>query len=189
MKLISVNNKDAIKIASDVIHQGGVIVYPTDTLYGFGVDARNKSAIKKLNNIKRRKTPISVIVWSVDTLYSWSSITDSEFEKAKKIVLESNTIIIPIKNNIVNNSILADDGSLGVRMPHHNFPIDLCKNLQFPITTTSVNRAGEDSLNDPKLIGNKFNDEIDLIIDAGIMPKSKGSSIYKLVNSKLMLIR
>ena len=94
-----------------------------------------------------------------------------------------------LQNNIVDNSILAKDSSLGVRIPHHNYPINLCKNLNFPITTTSVNRAGENSLNDPELISDKFGNEIDLIIDAGKMPRSSGSSVYKLVNSKLKLIR
>ena len=190
MKLISVNNKNALSFASDIIIHGGIIVYPTDTLYGFGVDARNSSAIKKLNEIKKRKTPISVIAWSIDIVRSWSDVKYTDFEKAKKVLLESNTIIIPIKNNnIVDDSILAKDSSLGVRIPHHNYPINLCKNLNFPITTTSVNRTGENSLNDPQLIRDKFGNEIDLIIDAGKMPHSKGSSVYKLVNSKLKLIR
>jgi L-threonylcarbamoyladenylate synthase len=55
MKIISVNDKNSVNAAVNVILDGGIIVYPTDTLYGFGVDARNKSAIKKLNNIKRSK--------------------------------------------------------------------------------------------------------------------------------------
>lgn len=189
MKTISVNDKNSVNAAVNVILDGGIIVYPTDTLYGFGVDARNKSAIKKLNNIKRRKTPISVITWSVNAMFSWSNIDDTDFKKVENVLRESNTIIIPVKNNIAHKDILADDGSLGIRMPRHTYPISLCKTLNFPITTTSVNKAGEDPLNDPELIRNEFHDEIDLIIDAGRLPSSKGSSIYKLVNSKLKLIR
>ena len=189
MKFISVNDKNAINLASDVILGGGIIVYPTDTLYGLGVDARNKSAINKLNGIKRREAPISVITWSIETLYSWSTVNHNKLEKAKKVLKEANTIIVPIKNTIVHNSILAEDGSLGIRMPHHHFPINLCKNLGFPVTTTSVNRSGENSLNDPELISDEFSKDIDLLIDAGKMPESKGSSIYKLVNSQLTLIR
>ena len=131
MKLISVNDENAISYASDIIIHGGIIVYPTDTLYGFGVDARNSSAIKKLNEIKKRETPISVIAWSLDIVRSWSDIKHADFEKAKKVLLESNTIIIPIKNNIVDDSILAKDSSLGVRIPHHNYPIIYAKTLIF----------------------------------------------------------
>ena len=98
----------------------------------------------------KRKTPISVISWSIGTLASWSNINDAELKIAENVLRESNTIIIPVKNNVVHKSILADDGSLGIRVPHHSFPIELCKKLGFPITTTSVNRAGKDPLNDPK---------------------------------------
>ena len=97
MKSISVNDENAINLASDVILGGGVIVYPTDTLYGLGVDARNKSAINKLNGIKRREAPISVITWSIETLYSWSTVNHNKLEKAKKVLREANTIIVPIK--------------------------------------------------------------------------------------------
>ena len=66
MKVLSVDDKDAIKTASKIITAGGLIVYPTDTLYGFGVDSRNQSAINKINEIKKRKSPISVICWSIN---------------------------------------------------------------------------------------------------------------------------
>ena len=189
MNTVSLKDKNAITDAMDVILSGGIVVYPTDTLYGFGVDARNKLAINKLNDVKERKTPISVISWSIRALITWSNIDDADFKIAENILRKSNTIIIPVKENIVHKSILADDGSLGIRVPCHSFPIELCKQLGFPITTTSVNRAGKDPLNDPELIRNEFNNEIDLIIDAGKMPDSKGSSIYKLNNSKLKMIR
>ena len=189
MNIVSLKDKNAITDAMDVILSGGIIVYPTDTLYGFGVDARNKLAINKLNDVKERKTPISVISWSIRTLITWSNIDDADFKIAENILRKSNTIIIPVKENIVHKSILADDGSLGIRVPRHSFPIELCKQLGFPITTTSVNRAGKDPLNDPELIRNEFGAEIDLIIDGGKMPDSKGSSIYKLNNSKLKMIR
>ena len=189
MNIVSLKDKKAITDAMSVILNRGIIVYPTDTLYGFGVDARNKLAIKKLNDIKKRETPISVISWSIKMVASWSNINDAELKIAENVLRESNTIIIPVNNNVVHKSILADDGSLGIRVPNHSFPIELCKQLGFPITTTSVNRAGKDPLNDPELIRKEFGDEIDLIIDAGKMPDSKGSSVYKLDNSKLKMIR
>ena len=73
--------------------------------------------------------------------------------------------------------------------PQYPFPIDLCKELNLPITTTSVNETGSDPLNDPALIIDKFGSKIDLIIDAGKLPKSRGSKIYKLKNSKFIKIR
>ena len=87
MKTVNVNDKNSLEIASKVILEGGLIVYPTDTLYGIGADARNKKAIKKkINRIKRRETPISVIVWSVDVAGSWVLTTNEEFKIASAYI-------------------------------------------------------------------------------------------------------
>ena len=189
MKYINIDDMNAIDIASEVIQDGGLIAYPTDTLYGLGCDARNAQAIKKINLIKNRKTPISVIVWSLEVAASWALTSKKEFDEASTYIKESSTVILPVKNHIVHPSILADDGTLGLRMPHCDFPIALCAKLGFPITTTSINRTGQPPLSDPKLIKEQFDSEIDLIIDAGIIPNGKASTIYKLTNSKFSIIR
>ena len=189
MKYINIDDMNAIDIASEVIQDGGLIAYPTDTLYGLGCDARNEQAIKKINLIKNRKTPISVIVWSLEVAASWTLASKKEFDEASTFIKESSTVILPVKNHIVHPSILADDGTLGLRMPHCDFPITLCAKLGFPITTTSINRTGQPPLTDPKLIKEQFGSEIDLIIDAGIIPNGKASTIYKLTNSKFSIIR
>jgi len=189
MKYINIDDMNAIDIASEVIQDGGLIAYPTDTLYGLGGDARNAQAIKKINLIKNRKTPISVIVWSLEVAASWTLASKKEFDEASTFIKESSTVILPVKNHIVHPSILADDGTLGLRMPHCDFPIALCAKLGFPITTTSINRTGQPPLSDPKLIKEQFDSEIDLIIDAGIIPNGKASTIYKLTNSKFSIIR
>ena len=189
MKYINIDDMNAIDIASKVIQDGGLIAYPTDTLYGLGCDARNEQAIKKINLIKNRKTPISVIVWSLEVAASWTLASKKEFDEASTFIKESSTVILPVKNHIVHPSILADDGTLGLRMPHCDFPIALCAKLGFPITTTSINRTGQPPLSDPKLIKEQFDSEIDLIIDAGIIPNGKASTIYKLTNSKFSIIR
>ena len=189
MKYINIDDMNAIDIASEVIQDGGLIAYPTDTVYGLGCDARNEQAIKKINLIKNRKTPISVIVWSLEVAASWTLASKKEFDEASTFIKESSTVILPVKNHIVHPSILADDGTLGLRMPHCDFPIALCAKLGFPITTTSINRTGQPPLSDPKLIKEQFDSEIDLIIDAGIIPNGKASTIYKLTNSKFSIIR
>ena len=189
MKVLSVDDKDAIKTASKIITAGGLIVYPTDTLYGFGVDSRNQSAINKINEIKKRNSPISVICWSINICSKWVEVSQNNLLEASRYLNESSTVILPVKKNIVHSSILGSDQTLGIRIPQYSFPIDLCKELNLPITTTSVNETGSDPLNDPALIIDKFGSKIDLIIDAGILPKSRGSKIYKLENTKFIKIR
>ena len=74
MKILKVSDSKVIPIAIKILNDGGVIVYPTDTLYGFGADATNDSAIEKINSIKGRKSPISVLAPDINTAISWMDI-------------------------------------------------------------------------------------------------------------------
>jgi len=186
---VLLNSKNALQAAGNAILFGGVIVYPTDTLYGFGVDARNENAIKRLNAIKGRTGPMSVIAPDVNTVLNWTNISYQDWEMVKKFLRGPTTIILPVKKGIVHSSILGKDGTLGIRIPSHSFGPELTSKLGFPITTTSVNKTYENPLNNPKDIIHKFDGEFDLLIDDGNLPKTKGSTIYKLEKSKLTIIR
>lgn len=186
---ISAQSDHVIQAAGNAILYGGVIVYPTDTLYGFGVDARNASAIDRLNQIKGRVSPMSVIAPNASTVLSWTDISYEDWEMVKKFLRGSTTIILPVKEGIVHPSIMAGDGTLGIRIPAHSFGPDLCDKLGFPITTTSVNQHGKPALNNPNEIVDEFGEAFDLLIDDGELPESTGSTIYKLKKSKLKVIR
>ena len=186
---ILISSKNALQTAGNVILFGGIIIYPTDTLYGFGVDARNEAAIKRLNRIKGRTGPMSVIAPDVNTVLNWSNISYQDWKLVKKFLRGTTTIILPVKEGIVHPSILGKDGTLGIRIPSHSFGPNLTGKLGFPITTTSVNKTNESPLNNPNDVINKFDGEFDLLIDDGKLPGSKGSTIYKLEKSNLTVIR
>ena len=186
---VNSNSKKSILNAAEVILNGGIIVYPTDTLYGFGVDANNISAINKLNKLKGREGPISVVMQDINTIISCAKIDDVEAEIIRKNLIGYTTIILPVKSGTVYKSIMGEGETLGVRLPDHSFATNLCKLIDGPITTTSVNRSGEIPLNDPNEIFKVFNGEFDLLIDDGKINHTKGSTIYKLENYKLNTIR
>ena len=186
---VNSNSKKSILNAAEVILNGGIIVYPTDTLYGFGVDANNISAINKLNKLKGREGPISVVMQDINTIISCAKIDDVEAEIIRKNLIGYTTIILPVKSGTVYKSIMGEGETLGVRLPDHSFSTNLCKLIDGPITTTSVNRTGEIPLNDPNEIFKVFNGEFDLLIDDGKINHTKGSTIYKLENYKLNTIR
>ena len=77
-KHLSIDNTNILDASAEVVGHGGIIIYPTDTLYGFGVDARNKDAIDKINKIKGRNSPMSVIAADFEQLLSWTLISDVE---------------------------------------------------------------------------------------------------------------
>ena len=186
---VNSNSKKSILNAAEVILNGGIIVYPTDTLYGFGVDANNISAINKLNKLKGREGPISVVMQDINTIISCAKIDDVEAEIIRKNLIGYTTIILPVKSGTVYKSIMGEGETLGVRLPDHSFATNLCKLIDGPITSTSVNRSGEIPLNDPNEIFKVFNGEFDLLIDDGKINHTKGSTIYKLENYKLNTIR
>ena len=186
---VDCKSKKALLIAQKVILDGGIIVYPTDTLYGFGVDARNKLAISKLNQIKGRKSPMSVIMHDKNMVFSCIDIPKKHHDKINKYLEGKSTIILKVKSGVVHPDILGINKSLGIRIPDHNFGPRLCKILGFPITTTSVNRTGDTPLNDPNKIIKAFYGEFDLLIDDGIMENVSGSTIYKYDNSKIKVLR
>ena len=186
---VNSNSKKSILNAAEVILNGGIIVYPTDTLYGFGVDANNISAINKLNKLKGREGPISVVMQDINTIISCAKIDDVEAEIIRKNLIGYTTIILPVKSGTVYKSIMGEGETLGIRLPDHSFATNLCKLINGPITTTSVNRSGEIPLNDPNEIFKVFNGEFDLLIDDGKINHTKGSTIYKLENYKLNTIR
>ena len=188
MKKIHYKNEKAIVEACTVIKNGGVIVYPTDTLYGFGCDAKNETAIQKINSIKGRISPISVIAPNIKAVAQWMNIPEFHKTEILDILSESQTVIAPVKENIVSTLILGKGHSLGIRIPNHPFCQQLSNAYPNPITTTSVNRTEQSSMTNPNLIQDEFETEINLIIDGGIID-GNGSSIFQYTNGELAVIR
>ena len=180
---------DAVSSAAEIIKSGGIIVYPTDTLYGFGGDATNSVVVKKIYKIKKRCSPMSVLVSNISMAFEISNLSEEEKIIISQNLGGANTIIVPAKKRALCPEIYGPNDSVGVRMPNHPFGKNLVQTLNFPITTTSVNRTGEPPLNDPDDIMKQFGDKIDLMVDDGPLPYSQGSTIYKLIDKKLEIIR
>ena len=189
LKHLSIDNTDILVESAEVLDRGGIIVYPTDTLYGFGVDARDKTAIDKINKIKGRNSPMSVIAANFEQLLSWTIVSDIELDLVNENIGEKTTFILPAVEGVIHGSILGPDNTIGIRIPTHPFGPDLVAKIGYPITSSSVNRHGNKPLNNPTMIIQEFGEEIDLIIDAGILPSSKGSTIYMIHKNQLKKIR
>lgn len=189
MKRLALNKPLLINEACEILHNGGIIVYPTDTLYGFGVDATNPKAIDKINRLKGRTGPVSVIAPDIGTAKTWIKCTKTEWSLIKEKLGGPTTVIVPVVDAIVHDSVLGPHHTLGIRIPHQPVILELVKQLGKPLTTTSVNRSGRPALNDPDCILSEFDRECDLLIDAGPLPPSKGSRIYRLRDGELEVLR
>ena len=185
---VAINTPGTLSRALGVIRSGGLLVYPTDTLYGFGCDATNDKAVHNLNRVKSRSGPLSVIAPDPVTALSWTSLPSREFHLIREYLGGPRTVIIPVKPGIVVDAILGPKKTLGIRIPATAFILELAELASVPITTTSVNRTGEQPLNDPAEIMEIFSSDIDLLIDAGPLPTSGGSTIYRWRMGKIELV-
>ena len=176
-----------IDLAKTTLENGGVIVYPTDTLYGFGVDATNTEAIQRLNRLKGRVKPLSIVLESLDHMHDFAEFDGQIESEINKLLPGSYTVLLPSKKSALSSLVQSGSLSLGIRIPDHFFPIELVKLLGKPIITTSINRHGTDPLNDVTQVEIDFPD-VDIFEDPKHTP-SKGSTIIDYTSSPPVVIR
>ena len=187
-KRLSSDILGSIEKAATILANNGIIIYPTDTLYGFGCDATNEKAIIKLNKLKNRTSPMSVLAPNKETASGWMDIPENEKTLPLEKLVGATTIVVPVKEGIVHPSIQGKNHSLGIRIPNHPFCDQLSIEFKKPITTTSVNRKGVPPMTDPEKIIEEFENEIDLFLEDGII-EGKGSTVYKYENGALKILR
>lgn len=190
---IDKNNPDPKTLvqAAETLISGGLLVYPTDTAYGLGVDATNDNAIKKLYELKGRafSKPTHVVVrdWKMVTnLTQPGTLAKALFTKH----LPGPLTIVIAKKKDVSDVLTAGRPTLGIRIPNSPITQKLSKLVDFPYTTTSANRSSEATpYSLPEL--NKVLDlsKIDLVLDAGPLPKTPPSTIVDTTTEPPTVIR
>ena len=189
MKVLSTSSSEALVQAADVLNNGGIVAYPTDTLYGLGADALNSTAVQRVSQIKGRSGPWSIAVSDHKMLAKYCVINKNHATFVTQNLPGSVTLILPGSAETLAPDLLGDDCSIGIRIPDNSISINLVRKLGRPITSTSVNRSGEPAMNDPTQIAEQFSEEIDLILDAGTLPPSSGSIIYNLTRDPIEKLR
>lgn len=146
--------KEDIEAALRVLRAGGIIVYPTDTVWGIGCDATNAEAVQRLYALKRREDSKSMLVLLDSTAKlnyyvtdvpetAWALLEASDLSDESDISdTKPLTIIYPKARNLAAN-LLAEDGSIGIRITNEPFSKALCERLRHPIVSTSANISGE----------------------------------------------
>lgn len=135
-------NED-IKNAIDVLIKGGVIIYPTDTIWGIGCDATNEEAVKKVYNLKKRidrKSMLALVDSPVKVEFYVSEVPDSAWDLIE-LSEKPLTIIYSGARNLASN-LIADDGSIGIRVTREKFSKHLCERFRKAIVSTSANVSG-----------------------------------------------
>jgi L-threonylcarbamoyladenylate synthase len=184
-----------LDLALKILKQGGSVVYPTDTAYGLGVDANNFKAVQKLYKIKGRKNqPTHIIVSSLAMAKRYVQFSKTAEKTFKTFLPGALTIVLPLKKNISKsiNLLSADSDTIGIRIPNNKTALELVRRFGNPITTTSANPTNEktpysaiDSYNLFKT--RKY--KPDLYLDEGRLKKIKPSTMVKIINDKIEVLR
>lgn len=185
--------QEDIKKACEVLRKGGVILYPTDTIWGIGCDATNEDAVKRVYEIKKRDDSKSMLVLMENPVKLQNYIADVPDIAWDLIDLADKplTIIYDGARNLAAN-LIAEDGSVGIRITSEPFSAELCKQFRKPIVSTSANLSGETSPSNFREIPEEIKKVVDYIVTYRQKDKSKAqpSGIVKLSkNGTINIIR
>lgn len=178
-----------INKAVEVLRNGGVIIYPTDTVYGIGCDIYNQEALQKVHNIKHEAGTklFSFICPDLKDIAKYAKVSDYAYRTMRKLLPGPYTFVLPAARE-VPKKLWTKRKTVGIRIPDHPVALMLAKELGNPIVSTSVtNRKGE-ILFDPEEIRFVFNTQVDLMLSSGAL-EGKPSSIIDISNEEPEVIR
>ncbi len=192
MKILKTDNsspdENVINEAIDVLANGGVVIYPTDTVYGLGANIFNNRAVRNVFKIKQRSLlkPLSILVPDTDTIELIAQISIYQKDMIDKYLPGPYTFILN-KTPVVPRVVTGGLNHVGVRVPENEIACTLAS--LFPITTTSANLSNENVLSTPKDILNQLGCDVDLVIDVGPLESNKSSTIVDLTTLQPTFIR
>lgn len=180
-----------LKEVANIIKDGGIVIFPTETVYGIGVNGLNETAIKKLYEVKQRpiNKPISLLVNSIEMIEKVAKdITEIEYDLIKKFLPGPLTIVLK-KKDIVPDIVTAGFDTVGIRMPENEIAQKLVEYAGVPIATPSANISGRPSGTNLKEIMKDFNNKVDYFIDGGVSKIGVASTIVQVINGNPYILR
>jgi L-threonylcarbamoyladenylate synthase len=197
MRVIRINLKgDFSKVileAVAVLKRGGVIVYPTDTVYGLGANACDWYAAEQVFKIKKRpfSKPLPIIARNMKWVAELAFVPPKLEGVLSEIWPSPTTVILP-KKEVIPPIVTGKRKNVGIRIPDCALTDKLLGRFGYPLTATSANISGEEATGDIRIIAEMFHNEIwkpDLILDAGVLPKSEPSTVLDLTTIRPKVVR
>ncbi|MDA3900959.1 MAG: L-threonylcarbamoyladenylate synthase [Spirochaetes bacterium] len=163
-------HKRHIKQTVDILRSGGIIIYPTDTVYSFGCDFANRDSISRINRITNRdpKKPLSIILSDLSDMHMYvKHVSNEAFKIIKRSTPGPFTFIFEASKEIPK-LLLTKQKTIGIRIPDNNFLRELISEYGQPIISTSVDTEPGDYMIDPVFLEEKHRKSVDLVLDAGL---------------------
>lgn len=184
------NQKEIHKVV-EILQDGGLIIYPTDTLYAIGCDALNVRAVENICRIKGvnpQKSNLSIICYDLSNVSEYAKVSNAAFKLMKKHLPGPFTFILPTSNELPK--IYKNRKEVGIRVPDNMIARELVHALGNPMLSMSLHDDNEqiEYITDPELIHEKYSHQIDVVIDGGY-GETEGSTIVNCTSDEFEIIR
>lgn len=182
---------DKIETIVNILREGGIVVYPTDTFYGLGANSYLTDAVKKIYTLKRRERlkPIPVVVSDLDMAEDITTDRPLIFQEITKRFWPGPLTIVLKASSKIPEEVQSPAESIGIRCPDLPWLRELIRQGRFPLTATSANLSGQTEITDPNVIKESFSGKVDLIVDGGNSPGGLPSTVVDLTGERPRIIR
>lgn len=199
MQTIKINSKNYTKESvlqiSRALELGQVVLFPTETVYTFAVDATSDDCIKKVYELKGRdfSKPLHVVVDSLTSAEKYVEVGDAAKKIAEKFLPGPLTLVLPKKENVLPDMLTSALPTLGIRIPNLKLCLDVAKEFKKPYTTTSANTSGGSNTYSVTDVLKQFDEEklkmIDLVVDVGPLPNLLPSTLLDVTVNPPQILR
>jgi L-threonylcarbamoyladenylate synthase len=178
--------EDALDEAAAAIRGGGLVVYPTETVYGLGADALDPEAVEAVFDAKQRPRdkPLSFAFPDWEAALDYVDVGETERAFMREFLPGPVTVVCE-KTDDVPDALTAGSDRVGVRVPDHEVALALCERVA-PITATSANISGTPSVTDPADFAPELLERVDAIVDAGETPGGTGSTVVDVASGDIL---
>lgn len=184
-------NQDELNEVVQILKSDGIVIFPTETVYGIGGNALSNKVVDKVYEAKKRPRDkaVNIMVANADQIEKYAIITsDLERKIINKFMPGPITIILK-KRPDFGDYFTADNDTIGVRIPNQKIINEILNRVDFPLIAPSANISGKDSGIEASVIADDFKDTVDAIIDGGKAELSTASTIVKVVNDEIVILR
>ena len=179
---IEMDYEKAFARAKEVLSSGGVIVYPTDTVYGIGGDARNSEVVERVRKIKGKDDSVfSILLGGMGMVREYAEVEGKALGAVLEAFPGATTLILKAKKELP----VVKEGKIGIRIPEHIFMRKLSLELNMPIITTSANRSGEKAPVKVEEVDKEIIGEVDLVLDGGETLHRMNSTVLDVEEKKV----
>lgn len=167
---LSTPSERTLRRAADVLRAGGIVIYPTDTVYGIGCTVEIKAAIERIHLIKRQRDdkPFSFVCSDLTHISEYAHVSNMAFRIMKRLIPGPYTFVLPAaRMKALPRILVSRRKTVGIRVPDSPVALGLVRLTGHPILSTSVTTTDGEVLNDPGRILGEFQNQVDVILDGG----------------------